>query len=639
MSSSRANQPDTPADVQLRNCLIPIEKRSFMMVAGAGSGKTTSLVKALATIISVHGATLKLNRQRVACITYTEIAAGEIWADVGGNPLVHVSTIHSFLWMITRSFQKDIRGWVERRIDERIAELEATAAAFGVRVQQRTRDRNRRDIARYEASKAQVRSVRSFNYGTGSNYPKGVLGHDDIIRMTTDFLRERPLFRTLLGQQFPFVFVDESQDTQEIVVEALKAVALHAGTKFSLGFFGDPMQQIYPTGIGRIQPEESWALIDKEENFRCPTTVLAVANAIRRTGDDLVQEGGRTEEVDGERLAVKGTARIFILPADARRNGFMTAVRALVAAENDDPAWREGPEADVKLLVIVHRMAAARLGFADLYSAMNDKAPNSFRDGFLDASAWPLRPFETFVLPMAEATEAGREFEAMTLLRKHCPLLAQEALPGTNVSELLRRLRAATHHLRELMAVGAGATNRDVLALLRDQQLVTLDPRILIYLEEAPPALNEEEGEDDLEEASREIAAMDAFLACPAEQFRGFRRYVQQQSPFSTQQGIKGAEFERVLVVLDDDESAHVQFSYDKYFGVKEPSQRDLENIRDGKETAVDRTRRLFYVCCTRALTDLVVVYFSTEPAAAERQVRVSGIFPDDAIFNEAAFP
>lgn len=637
MKRSRANRPDTAADVQLRNCLIAPEKSSFMMVAGAGSGKTTSLVKALATIISVHGATLKLNRQKVACITYTEIAAGEIWLDVGSNPLVHVSTIHSFLWMVTRSFQKDIRAWVERRIGERIAELEATAAAFGPRVLPRTRDKNRRDIARYEVSKALMANVSTFSYGTGNNYPKGVLGHDDIIRMATDFLCERPLFRSLVAQQFPFVFVDESQDTQGIVVEALKAVAFQAGTKLSLGFFGDPMQRIYPTGIGRIEGQENWTIIEKKENFRCPTTVLAVANAIRRTGDDLVQEGGRTEDVNGERRPVEGTARIFILPADGRRNDLLTAIREHIAQKNDDAAWREGPAADVKLLVIVHRMVAARLGFAALYAAMNDKSPTSFRDGFLDASAWPLRPFETFVLPMAEATEAGHEFEAMTLLRKHCPLLAKEAIPGQSVSEVLGRLRAATHRLRDLMAQGSGATNRDVLTLLRDQQLVNLDPRLLPYLDDAPPAVNEEEEEGADEEASREVTAMDAFLACPAEQFRGFRHYVQEQSPFSTQQGVKGAEFERVLVVLDDDEGTHVQFSYDKYFGVKEPSRSDLENIRDGKETTVDRTRRLFYVCCTRALKDLVVVYFSTEPAAAERQVRASGIFPDDAIFNETA--
>ena len=146
----RAAQPDTPADLRLRECICAQQRRSFVMVAGAGSGKTTSLIKALAVIINEHGDTLKRNRRRVACITYTEIAAGEIWADVGNNPLIHVSTIHSFLWTIVRSFQGDIRTWVAGRIDEKVDALRAAAADFSPRVQERTREKNRRDTARYE---------------------------------------------------------------------------------------------------------------------------------------------------------------------------------------------------------------------------------------------------------------------------------------------------------------------------------------------------------------------------------------------------------------------------------------------------------------------------------------------------------
>ena len=615
------------------------------MVAGAGSGKTTSLIKALTTIVNSHGGTLKRLRQRVACITYTEIAAREIWADVGNNPLVHVSTIHSFLWTITRTFQRDIRVWVLNRIDERIADLIATAAGFGPRVQQRTRDTNLRDVERLEASKEPASLVSVFSYGTGSNYSKGILGHDDIIRIATDFLSERPLFRTLLAQQFPFVFVDESQDTQISVVDALKAVDQQVGAKFCLGFFGDPMQRIYPTGIGGISAEDGWAEIAKPENFRCPTSVLAVANAIRRTGDDLVQEGGRTEEVAGERRTVDGTARIFILNADARRDELVRRVREFVASENDDPAWRDGAGADVKMLVIVHRMAALRLGFGGLYAAMNDKAPTRFSDGFMDGSAWPLRPFGTFVLPMVEAISSGKEFEAMALLRKHSPLLSKEALNGRRLADLLAQLRTATQQLHDLMVADGRATIRDVLVFLREQELLSLEPRILAYLDDTNPneviaqALTPDEADEEADgaEVAREIAAMDAFLACPAKQFLSYRGYIQQESPFSTQQGIKGAEFERVLVVLDDEEGTHVQFSYDKYFGVKEPSKTDLKNIDEGKETSVERTRRLFYVCCTRALNDLVVVYFSNEPETAERQVRASGIFPRNAIFTEGS--
>jgi len=638
MSSSRANKPDTPADLLLRSCLTGAEKRNFTMVAGAGSGKTTSLVKALNATIESQGNALKRKRQRIACITYTEIAAGEIWADVGNNPVVHVSTIHSFLWSIARSFQSDIKIWVIRRIGEKIDDLTATAAGYGARVQQRTRDKNTRDIARYEAARADVELINRFTYGTGSDYPNGLLGHDDIIRMATDFLLERPLFRTVVAQQFPFVFVDESQDTQDVVVAALKAVAAQAGGRFCLGFFGDPMQRIFPTGIGPIKLEDDWLPIEKEENFRCPQAVLAVANEIRRGGDNLVQTGGRMRDVDGQSVPVAGTARIFVLPADDRRNELLAAVRNWVAIENDAPEWADGPDADYKLLVIVHRMAAIRLGFGDLYAAMNDRAPSSFRDGFLDATAWPIRPFDSFVLQIVEAIEASDEFGAMALLRKHCPLLKKEAIPQNGVAELLATLRSGVAELCTMLAEGSDASVRAVLTHLRDHRLFSLDPRILRYLDDVPVQGEVEVNDtEDEEETTREIASIDALLRCSAQQFRGYRNYTQQLSPFSTHQGIKGAEFERVLVVLDDDEGTHVQFSYDKFFGVKALSARDQTNIRDGRETAIERTRRLFYVCCTRALTDLVVVYFATDAAFAERQVRASGIFPDDNVLSEMA--
>jgi DNA helicase-2/ATP-dependent DNA helicase PcrA len=636
MSNSRSNKPDTAADIQLASILEEGHKKCFTMIAGAGSGKTTSLVKALARIINFHGGKLKLNRQRVACITYTEVAASEIWADVGSNPLIHVSTIHSFLWMVVRSFQSDIREWVRIRISDRISDLEAAEAAFGPRVQQRTREKNRRDIVRFKSSLVAVEDVLVFNYGTGPNYSKGILGHDDIIRMATDFLLERPLFRTLLKQQFPFVFVDEGQDTQSLVVEALKAVALQGEHPFCLGFFGDPMQKIFPMGIGSIALEEGWVSIQKDENFRCPSNVLDVANAIRRKGDDLVQVGGRTEEFMGNRRLVEGTACAFILPADERRSGFISKVREFMARRNGDDAWREGDVADVKLLVIVHRMAAVRLGFGELYSSMNDKAPSSFSDGFLDASAWPIKPFVTFVLPIVEAFEAGHEFEAITLLREYCPLLLKETMPKESISDLLRHLRVSTKKLYEMMIYGSGSKNRDVLLFLRDSQLITLDPRILNYLEEVPLVVEKEGGEEEEDggDIAKEISSINAFLNCPAEQFLGFNSYIKQQSPFSTQQGIKGAEFDRVLVVLDDDEGTHVQFSYDKYFGVSELSPRDIENIKEGKENVLDRTRRLFYVCCTRALKDLVVIYFSTDPKLAEQKFRAAKIFKEDMVYN-----
>jgi len=641
--SSRAQQKDTEADRELYGYLNSTPPKSFLMVAGAGSGKTTSLIKGLMEVLTKHGEKLKLRRQKVACITYTEIAAGEIWADVGKNPLVHVSTIHSFLWSLVRSFQSDIQAWVTNRIDEKLVELKETAANFGPRVQQRTRDKNQRDIVRYEQQRARIGRVRSFTYGTGSDYVNGILGHDDIIKMVPQFIVERPLMRKLVVQQFPFLFVDESQDTFENVVVALKAVDQELGDRFCLGFFGDPMQRIYLTGVGTISAEAGWANITKPENFRCPTSVLTVANAIRRDGDPVVQTRGRMAGPDGAQVSVLGSANIFILPADERRDQRIAQVRAWAAEKTDDPAWKTDEVVDgVKVLVIVHRMAAKRLGFDGLYSALNDKAPDKFKNGFLDGSAWPVHPFNSFVLPLVDAAKKGREFDVMQVLRQSL-LLDSKNLKGVNVAERLAELKHFTESLQQMMKPGSEATNADVLRLLHESNVILLDPRILSYLN-LPPQ-NEVKGddnppegtkdEDDGEELTKEVAAMDAFLACPASQFWGYYNYVNDDSPFSTQQGIKGAEFERVLVVLDDDEGTHVQFSYDKYLGIKALSERDEANRREGKETAVERTRRLFYVCCTRAMKDLIVVLFTGDIASAQRQIRSLGLFPEESIHLE----
>jgi DNA helicase-2/ATP-dependent DNA helicase PcrA len=637
--TSRVQQKDTEADRELYRCLNSSPPRSFLMIAGAGSGKTTSLIKGLTEILHKHGERLKLRRQKVACITYTEVASGEIWADVGNNPLIHVATIHSFLWSLVRSFQPDIQGWVANRIDEKLVDLRETMANFGPRVQQRTRDKNQSDIVRYEQQRARISGVRSFTYGMGSDYVNGTLGHDDIIKMVPQLIVERPLMRSLLAQQYPFLFVDESQDTMENVVVALKAVDEELGDRFCLGFFGDPMQRIYPTGIGSISVGPGWADIKKPENFRCPTSVLRVANAIRRDGDGLVQTRGRMTGPEDALVSVQGSAHLFILP-DERRDERIAQVRAWAAEKNGDFAWHtdEGEET-VKLLVIVHRMAAKRLGFGDLYASLNDKAPEGFKNGFLDGTAWPVRPFNNFVLPLVSASKNGREFEAMQILRSQSTLLARENLSAVNVAERLGDLRQFTESLQQMMEPGSGATNADVLRHVHESRVIALDPRMLSYLN-LPAEVEVEEGdnaeageeEDDGEDLTKEVSAMDAFLACPASQFWGYYKYVNDDSLFSTQQGIKGAEFERVLVVLDDAEGTHVQFSYDKYLGVKPLSDRDEENRREGKETTVERTRRLFYVCCTRALKDLIVVLFTADIATAKRQITALGLFPVDAI-------
>ncbi len=61
--------------------------------------------------------------------------------------------------------------------------------------------------------------------------------------------------------------------------------------------------------------------------------------------------------------------------------------------------------------------------------------------------------------------------------------------------------------------------------------------------------------------------------------------------------------------------------SYDKLMGAKALTPTDIKNIESGKETSVDRTRRLFYVACSRAEESLAIVVYTDSPNVIKNEM------------------
>ena len=615
--TSRIHNPDTETDLALYHRLSSAGTRHFIMVAGAGSGKTTSLVKALAHIETTQGEQLRRLRQQVACVTYTEVAVEEIRSDVGRQELFHVSTIHSFLWSVIQPFQQDIHSWVRRRLDGKIREQQEKLEK--PRTRQTTRDRAVRDIERYRQDQEAIESVGGYTYGTGSDYKDGVLGHSDILKIGPEFIQNHQLMRNVLVRRFPVILVDESQDTDPALVEALRTLAREQTENFCLGFFGDPMQKIYTQGAGRIDAEDGWTTLKKPENFRCPQRVLRTINHIRAEDDALEQTRGRMENNDGVIMPVQGTARAIVLQADHRRQERLRAARQWLAKDDEDPRWLDNSGEDLRVLVLVHRMAANRLNFPNLYAALNDKAPQELKSGLVDGTAWVLRPFLAVVLPLVLAHRASEDFAVMRMLRKHCPRLRSRQLTNDGATQVLVNLRDTLATLDSMLDNPGNYRIGDLVALLNQLSLVTLDDRFIapldVYLEDTTPG---DPSPDN---------ALHRFMRCDAHELWGYRKYIEELSPFATQQSIKGAEFEKVLVIIDDEEGRMNTFSYGKYFGVTNLSQTDQNNITQGNDSVIDRTRRLFYVCCSRARRDLCVIVFAHDPATMYEAIAGRGFF------------
>ena len=117
------NHIDDHVDIEIQDCFSEDAPRCFFVFAGAGSGKTRSLINTLAYLDKERGESLLMNGKQIAVITYTNAACDEISRRLQYKPIFSVSTIHSFLWDLIKNYQTDIKEWVTQSVKEEIETL------------------------------------------------------------------------------------------------------------------------------------------------------------------------------------------------------------------------------------------------------------------------------------------------------------------------------------------------------------------------------------------------------------------------------------------------------------------------------------------------------------------------------------
>ena len=117
------NNIDDHVDEVIYDCLNFDKPKSFFLFAGAGSGKTRSLVNVLKKIRKEKKQQLKINRQQIAIITYTNAACDDIKIRLGYDSIFSVSTIHSFIWELIENYHADIKEWIKIDLTAKILQL------------------------------------------------------------------------------------------------------------------------------------------------------------------------------------------------------------------------------------------------------------------------------------------------------------------------------------------------------------------------------------------------------------------------------------------------------------------------------------------------------------------------------------
>lgn len=566
--TSQLNPAEVAAEESLaaiRTCLN--ERKSFLLEAGAGAGKTYSLVYALKYLVEKHGQKFIRQHQKIACISYTNVASDEIKTRTGEHPAILSSTIHSFCWALIKDFQPFLR------------ENLTTLARWPERIE--------------EAGGILTQDVK-YDFG----YPKitereVLLGHNDVLSLTV-LLLEKSKFRKILAARFPIIFIDEYQDTNKDLANALQTHLFSMEQAPLIGLFGDHWQKIYGDGCGKID-DPSLEVIGKKANFRSVQTIVDVLNRIR---PDLPQAA---ENPNSQGLAIVYHTNNYSgqrqneahwkddLPSDVAHD-YLENVKAQLE-------WGFSPE-KTKILMLTHRVLAMEQGYSGIAKVFNRN------EQFVQKLDPHIEFFIDVLEPMCMAYDKKQYGEMFTVLGERMPLIRSN-------TEKQQWADAMT----ELSEFRQSGTIGQVIDHLRQSQKPQLPDRV--------ERLECELADEQAETNSSNLEYLKKLRSVPYREVIVLKQFLENHTPFSTKHGVKGAEFESVLVVLG---GGWNQYNFNEMLELFS------SDVPSNKQDKFERNRNLFYVACSRPRVNLALLF--TQRLSPQALITLHNWFGAEAIHD-----
>ncbi|MCW4629416.1 MULTISPECIES: UvrD-helicase domain-containing protein [Marinomonas] len=616
--------------------------RSYFLFAGAGSGKTRTLIEVLRRVTGVvkHekgellARRLRMYWRSIRVITYTKNAVAVINGRLGDNDLVRVSTIHAFCWELISGFNDDIRTALIS-IKEAQLEKETTEALAKPRGITQAKQRDLDEIK--EAIQA-FRETDVFIYHPDrETYGHGALAHNHVIDVAAWLLKNRPTLYMILKDRYPIVLIDESQDTMKGILDTLIGLSESSESNLIIGLLGDHRQRIYSGGHSDLPSlvPDSWATPELQMNHRSQRRIVDLINTIwgaklegRTQPANGIKQHSRTDKSDG-------LVRIYV--GDTKLSPEDKALGELWCA---DQMWKESrSEAwslrEFQVLALEHKLLAMRGSFLNVFSAMtlldfNAAAPSGSGENKGPAVIQILLNELADLEACFDSNGFLDEFKVTEVFRRYGCL---DDMPEDSLARSIR-VEEMLQAIETFAAICANpiATVGEVLEPILKARLFSIDNRLIVgHADKSPSPPVPGRGEEESKQ-NRLRRGLCVLFSSPWNQLQKYRSYLAGRSMLATHQVVKGSEFSHVMVVMDDKLAGSHMFSYDKIFGGVELSKSDTKNIEEGKETTIDRTLRLLYVTCSRAEESLALVLWSSNPKTSIERIKSSGWFEDREI-------
>lgn len=516
------------------------ERQSFLLEAGAGSGKTRTLIESLKYLIETKSKSLTESNKIIACITYTNVAVDEINERIDNNPLVLALTIHEFLWLLIKNYQKELKHEILKY----------------------NMDESRNSIEELDS----ILRTQTISYSQyGRKFIEGRITHEDVIKFSARIFQKYPKIGKIVANKFPYIFVDEYQDTEERTVKLLlDDLLIKNKGSITLGFFGDSMQKIYNQGVGKIE-HKSLIKVNKKDNFRCSKEVIKLLNVIR---PELTQNPAGNNK--------KGSISFISCNEDIENEENYKKTLDFLKNKGWDFEIKKDGLLNTKVLMLTHRGIANKLGY-DTVLATYQILGRWGRDRLLNKEElfanFILNKIEKFV----ELFENKKYGEFIKLLG-----ISDYKIYKHDDKKIINEL------VNKLILLRKNKTIKEVLDFAFDNNLLVKPIKMIEFIEKL---------DDDGNENKKLF--YESLMNLKYEEFISLYKYIEESTPFSTKHGVKGAEFENVLVVIDD--SSWNQYKFNDVFANNTANQNRF-----------NRSKNLLYVCCSRAKNNLVILSLSS---------------------------
>ncbi|EMR0605222.1 ATP-dependent helicase, partial [Stenotrophomonas maltophilia] len=260
------------------------------------------------------------------------------------------------------------------------------------------------------------------------------------------------------------------------------------------------------------------------------------------------------------------------LPAEAAHAYLATLIKKL---ESD--GWNLAPQR-TKVLMLTHNVLASEQGYDSIAKAF------PYTDQFIKKEDPLIAFFCDALEPACAAFQHKRFGEMFSLLGGSTSAVSSHAdkVAWSSSMEGLAKIRLAE-------------TIGQVLDYMIEHAHPPLPDAVLGVLGEA----DEWHGEEG-EEPPRRIQQTRQLRDVPYREVIALDRFIDGHTPFATKHSVKGDEFENVLVVLG---RGWNKYNFDQFL------QWSTEGVPAGKQDAFERSRNLFYVCCSRPTTRLALLF------------------------------